>query len=95
MATVECLAYGPLRLLPDQFDALQMPDFYKMLDAYLENQKNNDRKAAYYATWMLIPFSGKDFDFVATYTGIYQGLHPDETKPPKEEKAEFMKQFNL
>ena len=82
-------------MLPDQFDTLQMKEFYNLLNACLDKQKQDDLKAAYYTTWMMAPFCGGKFDFVKTWKGIYEGLYPDEDKPTQEGKDEFMKQFNL
>lgn len=82
-------------MLPDQFDTLQMKEFYTLLNACLDKQKQNDIKASYYTTWMLASFCGAKFDFVKVWKCIYEGLYPDENKPTQEGKDEFMKQFNL
>lgn len=53
MERAEEIAYGPLNLLPRDFEEMQPHEFEKLLDGYKKRKREREFEQAYFTTWVL------------------------------------------
>lgn len=53
MERAEKIAYGPLNLLPHEFEELQPHEFEKLLDGYRSRKRESELQQAYFTAWIV------------------------------------------
>ena len=95
----EPIAYGILGLTPDAYEALQVREFYRMLESREAEEKRQDQKRAYFLSVLVSTQCAKAVSAVDILAPIYPEEREKEAQRQaqrrKEDEEHLRKEFEL